>query len=148
MPVATRYGGGRNNNRATLAEVVEAETLQHLNELRLGPPCYMVTIAHQAENASSNVEYAYVATNALGRLSGGENKNQMPNTFKEAMTLLRAAHWKVALDKVITSLEKHGVYELLPITSVPNGQNVVGTRCWVYNIKADVVHKSRLVVLG
>ena len=48
VPVATRYGGGHNNNRATLAEIFEAGTLQRLSELKLGEG-----IAHQAENASS-----------------------------------------------------------------------------------------------
>ena len=37
------------------------------------------------------------------------------------MTLPQAARWKVASDKKIVSLEKYGVYELVPITSVPNG---------------------------
>ena len=67
VPVATRYGEGRNNDKATLAELFEAGTPQRLSELELGPPCYLGEIVHQAENASSNVEYAYVATNALGR---------------------------------------------------------------------------------
>ena len=63
------------------------------------------------------------------------------------MTLPQAARWKVASDKEITSLEKHGVYELVPITSVPNGRKVVGAR-WVYKIKVDRIYKGRLVVLG
>ena len=67
VPVATRYGEGRNNDKATLAKLFEAGTPQRLSELELGPPCYLGEIVHQAENASSNVEYAYVATNALGR---------------------------------------------------------------------------------
>ena len=33
VPVATRYGGGRNNNRATLAELFDPGTLQRLSEL-------------------------------------------------------------------------------------------------------------------
>ena len=57
---------GRNNDKATLAELFEAGTPQRLSKLELGPPCYLGEIVHQAENASSNVEYAYVATNALG----------------------------------------------------------------------------------
>ena len=102
---------------------------------------------HQAEDASFNVKYVYVATNVLGSFSGGEDKEQIPNTFKEMMTLPQAARWKAASDKEITSLEKCGVYELVTITSVPNGRNVVGTR-WVCKIKADGVCKGRLVVLG
>ena len=146
VPVAIRYGGGRNNNRATLKELFEAGTLQRLSELELGLPCYTEDIAHQAESPSFNVEYAYVATNALGSVSLGGNKEQIPNTFKEAMTPPQAARWKVASDKEIASLEKHGMYELVPITSVPNGRKVVGTR-WVYRIKADGVYKGCLVVL-
>ena len=62
------------------------------------------------------------------------------------MTLSQAARWKVASDKEIASLEKHGVYELVPITSVPNRRKVVDNR-WVHKIKADGVYKGRLVVL-
>ena len=146
MPVATRYGEGRNNDRATLAELFEAGTRQRLRELELVPPCYTENIAHKAENVSFDVAYAYVATNALGSFSGGENKEKLRNIFKEAMTLPQAARWKVASDKEITSLEKHGVYELVSILFVPNGRKVVGTR-WVYKIKADGVYNGRLVVL-
>ena len=60
-----------------MAELFEADTLQPLRELELGPPCYTEDIAHQAENASFNLEYAYVATNALGSFSGGNNKEQI-----------------------------------------------------------------------
>ena len=63
------------------------------------------------------------------------------------MTLSQPGRWKVVSDKEIASLEKHGVYELVPITSVPNGRKFVGTH-WVYKIKADGVYKSQLVVLG
>ena len=63
------------------------------------------------------------------------------------MNLPQAARWKVAADKEVASLEKHGVNELVLITSVPNKRKIVGTR-WVYNIKGDGVYKGRLVVLG
>ena len=89
----------------------------------------------------------YVVTNALGSFSGGGSKEKITNTFKEAMTLPQAARWKVASDKEIASLKKHGVYELVPITTVPDGRKAVGVR-WVYKIKADEVYKGRLVVLG
>ena len=101
-----------------MAELFEAGTLQRLSELELGPPCYTEDIAHLTEKASFDVEYAYVATNALGNFSGREDKEHIPNTFKEVITLPQAARWKVASDKDIVSLEKHGVYELVPIISV------------------------------
>ena len=117
VPVATRCGGSYNNNKVTLAELFEAGTLQRLRELELGPPCYTDAIA---ENASFNIEYANVATNALGSFSREENKEQVPSTFKEAVTFPQAARRKVPSDKEIASLEKYGVYELVPITSVSN----------------------------
>ena len=147
VPVAARYGGGRNNNRAILAELFEAGTLQGSSKIELELPCYTEDIAHLVEKASFNEEYAYVTTNALGSFLRGQDKKQIPNTFKEAMTPSQAARWKVPSDNEIASLEKHGVYELVPITSVPNWRNVTGTR-WVYKIKADGVYKGRLVVLG
>ena len=125
MPVATRCGGSHNNNKVTLAELFEAGTLQRFSELELGPPCYTEA---NAENASFDIEYVNVATNALRSFSGEENKEQVLNTFKEAMTLPQAARWKVPSDKEIASLENYGVYELVPITSVSNRQKNVGTR--------------------
>ena len=143
VPVATRYGGGRNNNKATLAELLEADTLQRSSELKLEPPWYTEDIAHQAENASFNVEYAYVITNALGSFSGGEDKKQIPNTFKEAMSGALEGSFR----QEDRESGKHGFYQLVPIISVPNGRKVIGTR-WIYRIEADGVYKGRRVVLG
>ena len=44
------------------------------------------------------------------------------------MDLPQTAHWKAASEKKILSLEKHGDFELIPITSVYTGHKVVGTR--------------------
>ena len=63
------------------------------------------------------------------------------------MGLPQAACWKTVSDKEISSLEKHGVSDLVPITSVPAGHKVVATR-WVLKSKADSTYKSRLVVQG
>ena len=63
------------------------------------------------------------------------------------MGLPQAARWKTASDKEIASLEKHGVFDLVPITSVPAGHKVVGTR-WVFKMKTDSTYKGRLVVQG
>ena len=54
VPVATRYGRGRKNNRATLAELFEAGTLQRLNGLEMGPPCYTEDTAHQHLQGGDN----------------------------------------------------------------------------------------------
>lgn len=82
-----------------------------------------------------------------GKLFGGEMKEQIPNTFEEDMALPQAAHWKAASDKEIASLNKRGVYELVPITAVPTGQRMVGTR-WINNIKTDGTYRGHLAVRG
>ncbi|CAN0341510.1 unnamed protein product [Ascophyllum nodosum] len=94
-----------------------------------------------------SAEYAYAATNLQESCLRGGEKERIPNTFKEAISLPKAAYWKEAADNEIQSLEKHGVYELVPMSFVPSSQNVVGTR-WVNKIKADGTFKSRLVVQG
>ena len=44
------------------------------------------------------------------------------------MGLPQAARWKIASDKEFASLEKHGVFKLIPINSVPVGHKIVSTR--------------------
>ena len=79
VPIATRYGEGRNNNRAALADIFEAGTLQRfLSKLELGQPCYTEELAQQADSTSFNVEYALVATNALRSFSGGKEPGTNP----------------------------------------------------------------------
>ena len=53
------------------------------------------------------------------------------------MGLPQAARWRAASDKEIANLEMHGVFELVPITSVSARNKVIGTR-WVFKIKANV----------
>ena len=79
--------------------------------------------------------------------SGGGGSDRVPNNFKEAMGLPQAARWKTVSDKVIANLEKHAVFNLVPITSVPAGHNVVGTK-WMLKIKAGSTYEGRLVVQG
>ena len=47
----------------------------------------------------------------------------------------------------MASLKKHGIYDLVPASSVPAGQNVVRSR-WVNKMKTDDLFKSLMVVLG
>ena len=107
----------------------------------------MQEIIHHLENASLFAEYAYVSTASAGKHSAGGEKLKVSNTFKKAMSFPQAARRKAAAGKEIASLKKHGVYELVPASSVPAGQKVVGS-CWINKIKADDLFKRRLVVLG
>ena len=47
----------------------------------------------------------------------------------------------------MASLKENNLYTLLPVASVPTGHTTIGSR-WVYKVKADDLHKGRVVVLG
>ena len=61
------------------------------------------------------------------------------------MGLPQAARLKTASDKEIPSLEKHGVFKSVSITSVSAVHEVISTK-WVLQIKVDSTYKGRLVV--
>lgn len=63
------------------------------------------------------------------------------------MNLPEATYWKEAADKEILSLEKHDIYELVPIPSGFSSKKVVGTR-WVNIIQVDETFEIRLVMEG
>ena len=106
----------------------------------------MPDIAHETYGADSAIGYVYAATVTQSCLAG-ENAEITSNTFKEAMTLPAKVQWKAASDKEVASLKNHNVYTLLPVTSVPAGHKIIGSRC-VYKVKADNSQKGRVVVLG
>lgn len=63
-------------------------------------------IAHQRYKQESAAGYAYSTTN-ISRHSADEKADIVPNTFKEAMTLMARVQWKAAIDKEVASLKKH-----------------------------------------
>ena len=136
----TRYRGVHpninNNNHAALAERFQPSTLHKLRRLNIYTNTDMPDTAHQLDAETVPVEVAYTRTNTQPSCSGGGESNRVPNTFNEAVGLPQAAHWKTASDKEIESLEKHGVFNLVLITSILAGHRVVDTR-WVREIKAD-----------
>ena len=156
---ATRYRGVRpnnnnndnnnthNNNHAALAELFQPSTLHKLRQLGIYTNTDPPNTAHQLDVEAVAAEVAYTMTNTQPSCSGGGESDRVPSTFKEAMGLPQAGRWKTASDKEIASLEKQGVFDLVPITSVPAGHKVVGTR-WVFKIKADSTYKGRLIVKG
>ena len=63
------------------------------------------------------------------------------------MKLPEAELWKEAAQKEIKSLQDLKVYTLVPISNVPKGQNVIGSK-WVFKMKTDNTYKARLVAQG
>ena len=150
---ATRYRGVRantttNNNHAALAELFQSNTLHKLRQLGLYTNTDTPDTAHQLDAEAVAAEVAYTMTNTKPSCSGRGESDRVPSTFKGAMGLPQAARWKTASDKKIASLKKHGVFDLVPITSVPTGHKLVGIRWWVFKTKADSTYKGRLVVQG
>ena len=135
------------NNHGALAELFQPGTLHRLRQLGLCTNTDTPGTAHQLDAEAVAAEVAYTMTNTQLCCSGGGELDRVPSTFKEAMGLPQAARWKTASDKEIASLEKRGIFDLVPITSVPAGHKVVGNK-WVFKIKADGTYKGQLVVQG
>ena len=55
--------------------------------------------------------------------------------------------WREAADNEIKSLQDLNVYKLVPQSTVPTGQKVIGTE-WGFKVKANHTHKARLVAQG
>ena len=134
------------NDSAHLAEIATDSTLSELQRHGLHTKALLPDVVHQTNRAEAVVEYA-CATNNVQRYPVGEKIEVIPNTFKEAMTLLAKAHWKAASDKEVASLKNKNVYTLVPATAVPAGHKIIGSR-WVYKVNADKPYKGRVVVLG
>ena len=84
--------------------------------------------AHQLDAEAVAAEVIHTMTNTQSSCSGEGQSNRILKTFKEAMCLPHVARWKTASDKRIASLEKYGVFELVPVTSIPAVHKAVGTR--------------------
>ncbi|CAB1109566.1 unnamed protein product [Ectocarpus sp. CCAP 1310/34] len=72
---------------------------------------------------------------------------EVPNTYKQAMNSPQSTEWEQAMLKELASLDDHDVADLIPVSSVPAGCSVIGTR-WVYRVKTDGRFKARVVVQG
>ena len=94
-------------------------------------------IAHK-DDPVSFVEYAY---------SVKITQPNMPGTFQEAVKLPDAELRRAAAKKEMDSLEDLQVYKLIPRSTVHPGTRVYKSR-WVLKVKADNIHKARLVVGG
>ena len=72
---------------------------------------------------------------------------EVPNTFKQAMNSPQSTQWDEAMRKELSSLHDHDVADLIPVSSVPAGSSIIGTR-WVFRVKTDGRFKARVVVQG
>ena len=92
-------------------------------------------------------EFAYAASNTQLHSHSPPGTVTVPESYQQAMKLPEAELWKEAAQKEIKSLQDLKVYTLVPISNVPNGQNVIGSK-WVFKLKTDNTYKARLVAQG
>eukprot|EP00903_Cladosiphon_okamuranus_P016817 g15509.t1 len=70
---------------------------------------------------------------------------KIPNTYAEAMNSPQHEELKGACANEMKSLKKHNVYTLVPLSSVPKTDKILGTK-FVFKKKLDGRFKARLVV--
>ena len=116
------------NNYAALAEGSQPSTLHKLRQLRLYTNTDTPVTVHQLDVEAVAAEVTYTTTNTQSSYSGGGELGCIPTTFKEAMGLPQAARWKTLSDKEIASLEKHGVFKLVPIPSGKKGSITISQK--------------------
>ena len=105
--------------------------------------------AHVAEDPFTVPRaHAYVTTTHEhhGILEETNQAIKIPNTYDEAMSSPQREEWKEACSKEMDNLRKH-VYNLVPLSSVPKGEKILGTK-FVFKKKLDGRFKARLVVGG
>ena len=74
--------------------------------------------------------HAYVTTTHEhhGILEETNQAIKIPNTYDEAMSSPQREEWKEACSKEMDNLRKHNVYNLVPLSSVPKGEKILGTK--------------------
>ena len=120
-----RYRGVRpnnnnndNNNHATLAERFQPSTLHKLRQLGcLYTNTNTPNTVHQLDAEAVAAKVAYIMTNTQPSCSGGGKPDRIPNALKGVMSLPQTERWKAVSGNYIASLEKHGVFKLIPIPS-------------------------------
>lgn len=150
-------GRGRSSARgrakSTLSRTLRSDskqpssrTLNELKKLAYFAKGEFPDVAHKDE-VFCFVEYAYATHSSQLRSLSAEGTVKVPDSYKEAMQLPEAALWKEAMKKEMKSLDDLKVYNLVPKTDVPQGQNVIGSK-WVFKVKADTTYKARIVAQG
>ena len=144
------YSGGTRANAAsarpdpsplTTAQLLDISTAAACNHARDAPD-----FAHLVEETlPKSRAYVYATGTPIqqGFLEEERRAIKIPGTFNEAITSPKGKQWKVAMDKEMSSLVKHQVYKLVPITSVPKGDKILGTR-FAFKRKVDGSFKASL----
>ena len=107
---------------------------------------------HRPDGAQENrmevyLDYALHTGNPVSEHSSYREVIAVPNTLKEAMESPQVTKWKETTNKDMGSLQKHAVFNLVSLDSVPPEYKLIGTK-WVIKVKADHTLKGGVVVQG
>ena len=106
-PAVIGNQGNSSNTSAVIAELFRTDILTHLHELKLfSTEGHDILYPMGYRDMLSAIYTTYATTNLQESCLRGGEKERIPNTFKEVMSLAKVAHWKEAAHKEILSLEK------------------------------------------
>ena len=126
--------------------VPNARTLRELRKFAFFAKGKFPDVGHR-DGMHRFAEFAYAASNAQLHSHSSQGTVTVPENYQQAMKLPEAELWKEAAQKEIKSLGDLKVYTLVPISNVPKGPNVIGSK-WVFKVKTDSTYKARLVAQG
>ena len=113
--------------------VPNARTLRELRKLAFFAKGEFPDVGH-IDGMHRFAEFAYAALNTQLHRHSPQGTVTVPENYQQAMKLPETELWKEAAQKEIKSLQDLNIYTLVPISNVPKGQNVIGSR-WAFKVK-------------
>ena len=86
-------------------------------------------LAQEIEDARYNNAYSYYHANAA-------TEPLEPNSWREMRKTTHAAKWQIACDEEMESLRNLNCWQVVPLSSVPPGTPIMGSR-WTFKAKTD-----------
>jgi Reverse transcriptase (RNA-dependent DNA polymerase) len=84
---------------------------------------------------------------AINSIDGFDDGSGIPNNFKNVLGHKKEQGWLESMKRDFNAMETKGVWEIIPMSSMPSGRKIVGNR-WVYSEKSDGTLRSRTVAQG
>ena len=105
----------------------------------------------ETTNIDSLSEDVFAATDAKINASPGITDTD-PRTYKQAIEAYDASHWDKGYDDEINSLNRHGVWTLVPRSTIPKDRKIIGCRPLFIRKRNEANevtrHKVRVVAKG
>lgn len=137
------------NHEDTIKGALNERQLRQLESLAaaVGPSA---DFAHIEKQPSFVTAFAYGTSSPDYTGLSGEDTNaeiRIPTSYAVATKCPQRRDWLKTIENEMISLTDRDVYDPVPITSVPKGYKIIGSR-FVFKHQADGRFKARLVVQG